>query len=44
MGKVTKRYRDAENGQYVKKSYADNNPKTTVSEAIKPPSKPSKKK
>ena len=35
MGKVTKQYRDAGTGQYVKKSYADSHPKTTVSETVK---------
>jgi len=43
MGKVTKQYRDAGTGQYVKKSYADSHPKTTVSETVKP-TKPTNKK
>ncbi|MDD3236676.1 MAG: hypothetical protein PHV37_01090 [Candidatus Gastranaerophilales bacterium] len=29
-----KRYRDAATGQYVTKSYADKNPKTTISESV----------
>ncbi len=32
-GKVAKQHRDAGTGQYVKKSYADSHPKTTVSES-----------
>ncbi|MDD3236678.1 MAG: hypothetical protein PHV37_01100 [Candidatus Gastranaerophilales bacterium] len=43
MGKTTKQYRDADTGQYVTKSYADKNPKTTVSETSKH-SKPNTKK
>ncbi len=44
MGKVAKQHRDAGTGQYVKKSYADSHPKTTVSETVKPPKSSTKKK
>lgn len=30
-------YRDAGSGQFVKKSYADKHPKTTVKETVKKP-------
>lgn len=33
--KKTIRYRDAEDGQYVKKEYAEKHPKTTVKETDK---------
>ena len=32
---ANKRYRSAITGQFVKKDYANNNPKTTVSETVK---------
>ncbi|GGF00294.1 hypothetical protein SAMN05443634_105180 [Chishuiella changwenlii] len=35
MAKKVVRYRDAESGQYVKKEYAEKNPKTTVKETDK---------
>lgn len=41
--KVT-HYRDADSGQYVKKEYAEKNPKTTVKETDTPKPPPSKKK
>ena len=44
-GKNTRtNYRDAGTGQYVKKSYADKHPKTTVKETDKIKPKPKKKK
>ncbi|HMS57014.1 MAG TPA: hypothetical protein PKA27_16605 [Fimbriimonadaceae bacterium] len=33
-------YRDAGTGEYVKKSYADKHPKTTVSEPARKPTRP----
>jgi len=35
MSKNTTRHRDAGNGQYVTKKYADKHPKTTVKETDK---------
>lgn len=44
MAKATKpqpppKYRDAGDGQYVTKKYAESHPKTTVKETVKAPTK-----
>jgi hypothetical protein len=36
MTTKNERYRDAENGRYVKKEFAEKNKKTTVKETVKP--------
>lgn len=42
---MSKRYRDAESGEFVTEEYAKKHPKTTVSETIKnPPKKPNRPK
>jgi hypothetical protein len=39
--KMSKRYRDAETGEFITEDYAKKHPKTTISETIKKPAKKS---